>query len=263
MDEIDRKILFYLLKDGRISQNKLAKLLNISSPSINARFRRLLEEGILRDFKLFVNPNIYGKYFMYVAFPNLRDMEDDRIFVKFRCLENFNVYGIEAENLSELDRVIEGFSLTLGSPIMKYAPSQNLIIIKKNIAKILSILSENPRAEIREIALKTGYKAEKIRRILLKLKEIVRIVPEVDLIKADSLLLGIFTKKLEEIKRFTVHCSVITIDNEEGEGVEICFTGGIKESKNIVDLVRRIDPYAQVMLVYDYTIRGIKAFSNY
>jgi DNA-binding Lrp family transcriptional regulator len=80
MDEIDRRLIYYLLKDGRISQNRLAKLLNISSPSLNVRFRKLIEEGIIRSFKLFVNPNIYGKYFMYVAFPNLKDIEDDRVF---------------------------------------------------------------------------------------------------------------------------------------------------------------------------------------
>ncbi|WP_252897151.1 Lrp/AsnC family transcriptional regulator, partial [Metallosphaera hakonensis] len=75
MDETDRKIIFYLLKDGRISQNKLARLLNISSPSINDRFRKLLVGGIIKGFKLFVNPNMYGKYFMYAAFPNLRDTD--------------------------------------------------------------------------------------------------------------------------------------------------------------------------------------------
>ncbi|BCU67894.1 AsnC family transcriptional regulator [Sulfolobales archaeon HS-7] len=263
MDDIDRRIIFYLLKDGRTSQNKLAKLLNVSSPSINARFRRLLEEGIIRSFKLFVNPNVYGKYFAYVAFPNLRDIEDDRIFVKFRCLENFNVYGIEAESPFAVDSLIRDFSMVSGSPIMKYFPEQDLISANKNMARVLSILSENPRANVGEIGLRLNYKAEKIRRMLLKLKEIARIIPEVDLIKADVILLGIFTKKLEEIRSFTLDCSVITIDNRGGEGAEICFTGGIKESKKTVDLVRRIDPLAQVMLVYDYSVRGINAFSKY
>ncbi|BBG24563.1 HTH-type transcriptional regulator Ptr2 [Sulfuracidifex tepidarius] len=260
MDDVDRKIIFHLLKDGRISQNKLAKLLNISSPSINERFRRLIKEGVIRGFKLFINPNTYGKYFVYVAFPNLRDIEDDRVFVKFRCLENFDVYGIEADNLSEIDRIIQDFSLNLGSPIMKYAPTQKLTLMKKNIAKILSILSENPRAEIGEIVLKLNYKAEKIRRILLELNETIKIVPEVDLMKADSILLGIFSRRLYEIKHFTVPCSIITIDNTYGDGVEVCFSGDIKESKKIVELVRRVDPYAQVMVIHEYSIRGIKIF---
>uniref|UniRef100_UPI0006D1E8E2 AsnC family transcriptional regulator n=1 Tax=Metallosphaera hakonensis TaxID=79601 RepID=UPI0006D1E8E2 len=188
------------------------------------------------------------------------DTDDDRVFVKFRCLENFNVYGIEADNLLELNRIIGDLSLTLGSPIMKYVPDQSPTPMKKNISKILSTLSENPRARIGEIALKLNYTTEKVRRTMLKMNEKAKIVPEVDLIKADSMLLGVFTKRLEEIKHVTEVCSVITIDSREGEGVEICFTGGIKESKDMVDQVRRIDRYAQIMLVYDFAIRGYKSF---
>ncbi|BCU70094.1 hypothetical protein [Stygiolobus caldivivus] len=83
-----------------------------------------------------------------------------------------------------------------------------------------------------------------------------------DLVKADVILLGIFTNRLEEIKRLTLNCSVITIDNGGSEGVEIRFTGGIRESKKTVGLVRSVDPYAQVMLVYNYSVRGINAFSK-
>ncbi|BCU70095.1 Lrp/AsnC family transcriptional regulator [Stygiolobus caldivivus] len=161
MDDIDKGIIFYLLKDGRVSQNKLAKLLNISSPSINVRFRRLIEEGVIRGFKLFVNPNAYGKYFMYLAFQNLRDIEDDRIFIKFRCLENFNVYGVEAESSSGLDALVRDFSLALGPPVMKYAPTQGLIAAKKNVARLLSFLSEYPGADVGEIALKLKTTSQK------------------------------------------------------------------------------------------------------
>jgi len=92
VDELDKKILYYLLRNGRISQNKLAEILGLSVPSLNSRFKRLIEESIIKGFKLFVNPNIFGKYFSYMTFSNLKQIDVNYIFVKFRCLENLDVY---------------------------------------------------------------------------------------------------------------------------------------------------------------------------
>ncbi|MEM4885031.1 MAG: winged helix-turn-helix domain-containing protein, partial [Saccharolobus sp.] len=39
MDIIDKRILFYLLKDGRISQRRIASLLNLTPASLNYRFK--------------------------------------------------------------------------------------------------------------------------------------------------------------------------------------------------------------------------------
>ncbi|WP_373469211.1 winged helix-turn-helix transcriptional regulator [Acidianus infernus] len=35
MDQINKKILFYLLKDYRTSQRSIAKMIGISSPAVN------------------------------------------------------------------------------------------------------------------------------------------------------------------------------------------------------------------------------------
>lgn len=195
MDETDRLIIFNLLRDGRISQNKLAKIINLAPPSLNSRFRRLIDEGVIRGFKVFINPNLINKYFAYYAFPNLREAYSDKIFVKFNCLENFNVYGFQGESIEEIKETVDGISSELGKPIMEYIPPQTPIKPKKQYLLLIKTLVENPRAEISEIANKLNFKVSKVRRLISELKGFA-VIPEVDLIKADSMLLAVFTKKL-------------------------------------------------------------------
>lgn len=256
MDEIDRRIIFYLLKKGRISQNELSKLIGISVPSISHRFKRLISEGIIRSFKLFVNPNLYGKYYVYAAFKNIKDIEHKFIFSKFKCLEEFNVYGIEGNSLEELEKLIENLSNELGPPFMKYLPSQNFIELRKEYLKLIYVLNENPRLELHEIAKRMDIKVKKLRKILNEIKNYMAVIPEVNLIKCDSFLLAIFSKRMHFIKTITSNNSILTID-QGGEGIEICFINGLNLAKSIIERIKSQDPSSYIMLVYDYSIRGI------
>jgi len=254
VDETDRLIIFNLLRDGRISQNKLAKIINLAPPSLNSRFRRLIDEGVIRGFKVFINPNLINKYFAYYAFPNLREAYSDKIFVKFNCLENFNVYGFQGESIEEIKETVDGISSELGKPIMEYIPPQTPIKPKKQYLLLIKTLVENPRAEISEIANKLNFKVSKVRRLISELKGFA-VIPEVDLIKADSMLLAVFTKKLNDVITVTNRFSVITIPGALG-GIDVSFVGSIRNAKAMIDNVRRIDPDAQVMLVYNYEIKN-------
>ena len=77
MDIIDKRILFYLLKDGRISQRRIASLLNLTPASLNYRFKKLIDSGILKGFKLYINPNFQGKYQIFIAYKNYNDINAD------------------------------------------------------------------------------------------------------------------------------------------------------------------------------------------
>ena len=61
MDASDKKIIYYLLKDGRTPQRKIASSLGISVQALNYRMSKLIDEGILRKFVLRVHPNFYGR----------------------------------------------------------------------------------------------------------------------------------------------------------------------------------------------------------
>ena len=47
LDEIDRKILGYLQENARLSNAELARRVNLSSPGLHKRLRRLQDSGVI------------------------------------------------------------------------------------------------------------------------------------------------------------------------------------------------------------------------
>lgn len=56
MDHIDEKILDILQKDGRISMQKLAKLLPMSVPATCERVRKLEDSGVIAGYSVRLDP---------------------------------------------------------------------------------------------------------------------------------------------------------------------------------------------------------------
>ncbi len=61
IDEIDKKILEMLQKDGRMSYSKIARVLGLSEATIHLRVKKLREKGILKGFIAVVDPEKVGK----------------------------------------------------------------------------------------------------------------------------------------------------------------------------------------------------------
>lgn len=56
LDELDKQLIQLLSQDGRMASRELAKQLNVSAPTVQARMKALIKEGILQVAGL-VNPN--------------------------------------------------------------------------------------------------------------------------------------------------------------------------------------------------------------
>lgn len=56
MDKTDHKILEILQENGRISMKDLGKLVNLTSPAVSERVRRLEESGIIKGYTAIVDP---------------------------------------------------------------------------------------------------------------------------------------------------------------------------------------------------------------
>ncbi len=56
MDSTDIKILKILQVDGRISMKDLGRQVNLTSPAVSERVRRLEEKGIIRGYTAIVDP---------------------------------------------------------------------------------------------------------------------------------------------------------------------------------------------------------------
>ena len=60
LDQTDRKILMELQRDARISNADLAARLDLSAPTCHRRTQRLIEKGVVVNFRAQINPNAVG-----------------------------------------------------------------------------------------------------------------------------------------------------------------------------------------------------------
>jgi Lrp/AsnC family leucine-responsive transcriptional regulator len=56
LDQTDWRILAELQRDGRLSYNQLGRLVNMSSPAVAERVRRLEESGVIAGYQARVDP---------------------------------------------------------------------------------------------------------------------------------------------------------------------------------------------------------------
>jgi Lrp/AsnC family leucine-responsive transcriptional regulator len=55
LDFVDREILRVLLADGRMSQEAVAREVNLSRPAVHERIKRLEESGVIRGYRTLVD----------------------------------------------------------------------------------------------------------------------------------------------------------------------------------------------------------------
>ena len=60
LDDIDKKILQVLQKEGRSKRNKLAEIVGLSVPSVSERLKKLEENKIIEGYFTKVNRHIFG-----------------------------------------------------------------------------------------------------------------------------------------------------------------------------------------------------------
>ena len=79
MDNVDKKLIYFLLKDARMPLRKIAEELGISAQALNYRMSKLYETGVIRKYSLHVNPKIYGKVNGFAAYKNDKYMSPNVI----------------------------------------------------------------------------------------------------------------------------------------------------------------------------------------
>jgi Lrp/AsnC family leucine-responsive transcriptional regulator len=99
LDEIDRKILRTLSRDGRISNQKLADMVNLSPTPCWNRVKALEESGFISEYIAVLNQRALGLPDTVIIEVTL-DRHDDEIFKRF------------GDALAELPEVMEAYLLT-------------------------------------------------------------------------------------------------------------------------------------------------------
>jgi DNA-binding Lrp family transcriptional regulator len=255
MDELDRKMLMLLFRDGRISQRRLAEELNVTPPTLNYRFRKLEEEGVLKGFTLFVNPNFLSLYYGFVAFTNYRDYDSPSIFLKFKCVEWLNVYGILGRSFRELDEEVERMSRNLGEPKLKYVPEQSPESLKEMDLIVLRALKDTPRASESEIAEVVGMPSKLVSKRLkvLSRRGVFSVFPVLDIPKSGLIMFSMFSRELKRIVPVLEPFTVFRITDGKA-GINVCLADNMGQVRNLVNGARLNDPDSDVMIIHEYTV---------
>jgi len=60
LDDVDRQLLRALQADGRMSNADLAQHINVSAATCHRRTQRLIDEGVITQFRAHINPDAVG-----------------------------------------------------------------------------------------------------------------------------------------------------------------------------------------------------------
>jgi DNA-binding Lrp family transcriptional regulator len=98
MDAVDRKILFELQLDGRLSLTDLAARVGLSVSPCHRRVRELERKGTIRGYRALVNPAAVGLTFEALLFVTMR--QEDR-----ETLLSFEAAVAEVPNVVQAQRL--------------------------------------------------------------------------------------------------------------------------------------------------------------
>ncbi|MDR4187409.1 Lrp/AsnC family transcriptional regulator [Bacillus pseudomycoides] len=124
MDHIDRKILHILQEDGRISMTELGKMVNLSTPAVKERVKKLEDKNIITAYRAVINPEKLNKNVMAFVLFESKKCQQFRNFCKenpmvFECHRLAGQYSylvkIVTESVQHLEEFIDA-SMEFGYP---------------------------------------------------------------------------------------------------------------------------------------------------
>jgi Transcriptional regulators len=120
MDRIDKRIIIELFR-GNESLRHLSEILNISPQAIHYRLKNLMRKGILKGFKIYVNPNILGYLHSFIVIRGYDyGYELPYVASKYSCIEGFIIYEVIGRNEVELgENMRRIFSVIGGDKLWK------------------------------------------------------------------------------------------------------------------------------------------------
>tara|TARA_B110000116_G_scaffold271842_1_gene293934 strand:+ start:2277 stop:2723 length:447 start_codon:yes stop_codon:yes gene_type:complete len=123
LDDIDKKILKWLQKDGRETASKIAEKLNLTVPTITERIRKLQEASIIKGFQAIIDPKLISLDVSAI------------ITIVTSSTEN---YQEVIDNAVECSEVIQCFSTTGMGSMTLWVATKNSHSLEELLRKIQS-----------------------------------------------------------------------------------------------------------------------------
>ena len=91
MDEIDKQILNLLQKDDKIQYQKISEKLKIGASTVHYRVKKLISQGIIKEFSAIVNPEKVGFGTTAVIGLNVDPLKMDEIAKKLTIYDEVQI----------------------------------------------------------------------------------------------------------------------------------------------------------------------------
>lgn len=179
MDKSDRQILSLLLDNCRESDRQIGNKIGISGAAVKARIRKMIQNGIIENFALKIEPLVFGYSVIYTVTTG-QDIDEILKQVKLigepffvvPCVGGITVCSIVVkENVEQKIELAK--NLMRDVRLLSIFEAENPGIrsdLTKTDLEIINQLLKNPRAKIEEISNVTKLSTKTITRSLKKLQ---------------------------------------------------------------------------------------------
>ncbi len=201
---------------------------------------------------LHVNPAVYGKRSLYLAFHN-NEIYSGSVSAIIKCLEKIVVYGFSGSE-DEIFKIKDDMMNSLGNPVMEYTPEypRERISINDLDLQIINILKKEPLKKSSEIAQIIDSRSSLVERRIKRLldNKLISIIPKLDLSKLNIIILGIFTSNLEKLNDELDESFMVI--NDRVSGISLSVENDIYSANAKIQKIKKIDKNIETMIIYDY-----------
>ena len=179
MDKLDIQILSHLLNNCRKSDRQIGNEIGISGVAIKSRIQRMIQNKIIEEFALKIEPPVLGYsvlYFVVVGKEMDHILDQIRLvgepFYVVPCVGGITVCSIVVKE-DPAKKMELAQSLLRDVRVLSVFEAKNPEIrsdLTKTDIEIIDILLKDPRLKIEEIAKKSGFSTKTIARSLEKLQ---------------------------------------------------------------------------------------------
>ncbi|MFW9925835.1 MAG: winged helix-turn-helix transcriptional regulator [Candidatus Thorarchaeota archaeon] len=185
MDEIDKRILYDMQGNCRISYQELSRKYGISANAIRRRILNLEESGIIYGYTIILSPEMTGTEYLFGLLTTDGSRDEVELVEEIGSSKNViaaaaytdGMYALVAEyhgaeeqlEVGSFLRRIDGVEKSeLHSIVRSWGEKMKLT---KTHLRVLEPLLEDPRLPIVEVAKRAGLTARRVRRLVKDLEE--------------------------------------------------------------------------------------------
>lgn len=184
VDDIDLQIIRVLARDCRTSYTDIASAVGISTNATKVRTNRMISKGVIKGFRVLVNPTTFGyEKLLFLTVNNINKVNKEQdLFKKIRLLgevfayathfESASIFVLFAKDISQDKIDIVGDLLkpaTIETIFGNYRPPT--MTVNASDLEIMKCVMSDPRMSVKDLVQVTSLSRKTVARRLEKMRE--------------------------------------------------------------------------------------------